>query len=358
LLEGREGSPGTLFTIHNLAFQGLFPPDVLPRLGVAPELFQVDGIEFWGSVSLLKAGIRYADRLTTVSPTYAREILSPEHGCGLDGLLRVRAGRLSGILNGVDRGIWDPATDELLPARYEPGNLAGKMPCKAALQRELGLAEDSFLPLIVSASRLTHQKMADIVAEVAPTIVALGAQLAILGEGDRSLCATLQAAAATQPRRIACRIGYEEGLAHRLFAGGDILLAPARFEPCGLTPIYGMLYGTPPVVRRTGGTVDTVVDATPDTIRAGTATGFTFAEPNDEDLLACLCWSLALLREPVLWHRLVRCGMSRPFGWNSPAQAYAAFYDEIATDRALQRVGAVERVRAAAAARLHDDRAA
>jgi len=268
--------PKSVFTIHNLAYQGLFPADLYSQLGLSGDLFGPDGLEFYGQISFLKAGIRYSDRVTTVSPTYAREILTAEYGCGLEGLLQRRASDLIGILNGVDYGIWDPATDPHLAGNFTVRNIAGKRTCKRALQSELGLEADAEAALVVFLSRITEQKMADVVADALPGIVESGAQCALLGDGDRALEERFGHAARRHPGRIAVRIGYHEPLAHRLVAGGDILLHPARFEPCGLTQLYAMRYGTLPVVRSTGGLCDTVVDATGRSIRHATATGFAF----------------------------------------------------------------------------------
>ena len=225
--------PATVFTMHNLAFQGLFPADLYPGLGVLGDDLTPDGLEFYGKISFLKAGISYSDRLTTVSPTYAREILTAEYGCGLEGLLQSRVRDLVGILNGADYRIWDPATDAHLPANFNLQNIAGKRACKTALQSELGLEVDSEAALVVLVSRITQQKMADVVADALPGIIESGTQCALVGDGDRRLEERFEMAARQHPGRIAVRIGYEEPLAHRVVAGGDILLHPARYEPCG-----------------------------------------------------------------------------------------------------------------------------
>ena len=226
----------------------------------------MDGLEFHGKISFIKAGIRFSDRLTTVSPTYAQEILTAEYGCGLEGLLQRRAKDLIGILNGVDYEIWDPARDVYLPSNFSLDNIAGKRACKTALQEEFGVKADLQTPLIVFVSRITDQKMADVVAAALPEIIGHGALCVLLGDGERHLEEQFAAAALRYPGRIAFRVGYEEPLAHRLVAGGDILLHPARYEPCGLTQLYAMRYGTLPVVRNTGGLRDTVVDTTDDTL--------------------------------------------------------------------------------------------
>lgn len=321
--------PATLLTLHNLAYQGLFPAEVYSELGLADEQFSPDGLEFYGQVSFLKAGIRYADRLTTVSPTYAREIRTAEHGCGLDGLLQQRAGDLTGILNGADYHIWDPATDTNLSARFSVWNVEGKAICKHALQDELGLDPDSKTPLVVCVSRITEQKMADIVADKLSAIVALGAQCAVIGDGDRLLEARFQQAACDHPGRIAVRIGYCEPLAHRVIAGGDILLHPARFEPCGLTQIYAMRYGTLPLVRRTGGLRDTVVGASDFSISRGEATGFVFDGATAEDMLRGVEEALLLFNRPELWRKVQRHAMSQDFAWSVSAHRYLALYEAL-----------------------------
>ena len=330
ILAGTSGQrPATVFTMHNLAFQGLFPADLYPQLGLTGDSLIPDGLEFYGNISFLKAGISYSDRLTTVSPTYAREILTAEYGCGLEGLLQRRAKDLVGILNGVDYRIWDPATDAHLPANFNVQNIAGKRVCKTALQAELGLEVDSEAALVVLVSRVTEQKMADVVAETLPRIIENGAQCALLGDGDRLLEERFKLAARHHPGRIAVRIGYEEPLAHRLLAGGDILLHPARFEPCGLTQLYAMRYGTLPVVRNTGGLRDTVVDATDHSVRRGTATGFAFESANTAHLLHCIERALALYSQPLAWRKVQRHAMVQDFGWSESARRYLALYRDL-----------------------------
>jgi starch synthase len=331
ILAGTSGpKPATVFTIHNLAFQGLFPGDLFPQLGLPGDGLIPDGLEFYGKLSFLKAGISYGDRLTTVSPTYAREILTAEYGCGLEGLLQLRAKDLVGILNGADYRIWDPATDAHLSANFNLQNIAGKGVCKIALQEELGLDVDLDAPLVIVLSRITEQKMADVVAVALPRIIESGAQCALVGNGDRLLEDRLAMAAREHPGRIAVRIGYEEPLAHRVLAGGDILLHPARFEPCGLTQLYGMRYGALPIVRRTGGLRDTVVAATDHSLRQGTATGFAFESANAADMLHCLEQALALYRQPVAWRKVQRQAMAQDFGWSESARRYLALYHELA----------------------------
>ena len=329
-VQGRR--PGTLFTIHNAAYQGVFPGYLYEGLRLPANAFNSDGVEFYGGVSFLKAGIRYSDLLTTVSPTYAAELLTPEYGCGLDGLLRARQRKLYGILNGVDYHVWNPGRDSYLPECFDPGNLAGKRTCKTELQRELLLEPRSDMPLMVYVSRLTDQKMADVVLEAIPEIVERGAQLAMLGQGEPSIEQRFLEVAQKYPGRLAARIGYDEALAHRFHAGADILLHPSRFEPCGLTQLYAMRYGTLPVVTRVGGLTDTVVDASDQTLRLGTATGFVFQYPNAQAMLACVDRALALYDQPLAWRKVQYQAMSRDFGWDVSAQRYLALYNKLVPD--------------------------
>ncbi|MGO8914920.1 MAG: glycogen synthase GlgA [Stellaceae bacterium] len=331
LLDARHGTrPATLFTIHNMAYQGQFPGSVFPSLGLPAEVFTPDGMEFYGGVSFLKAGIRYSDHLTTVSPSYAREILTPEFGCGLDGLLRQRERHLSGILNGVDHRLWDPARDPYLPENFSGRDISGKRACKAALQHELGLAVTPDVPLIVYLSRVTDQKMADVVLESLPAILERDAQFALLGQGDSMLERRFQETAQLYPGRLAARIGYEEPLAHRLHAAADMLLHPSRFEPCGLTQLYALRYGSLPIVRGIGGLADTVVDANERTLRLGTATGFVFRERNAQAMLACIDRALALYRQAVPWRKVQYQAMGQDFGWDVSARDYLGLYQKLA----------------------------
>ncbi len=334
--------PGTLLTIHNLAFQGVFPTDIYPRLGLPGGDIVPEGIEFYGKISFLKAGISYCDRLTTVSPTYAREILTSEYGCGLEGLLQHRAKDTFGILNGADYHIWDPVADVHIPATYNLQNITGKRMCKWELQAELGLEAEPEAPLVVFVSRITEQKMADVVAAVLPGIIERGAQFALVGDGDRGIEELFVALARTYPGRVAIRIGYEEPLAHRLMAGGVILLHPSRFEPCGLTQLYAMRYGTLPIVRNTGGLIDTVVNASDSAIRQGTATGFAFEQANSEELLACIERALDLYRQPLPWRKVQRQAMAQNFCWAESALQYLALYRSLAPDAVPLPVAATD----------------
>jgi len=330
LKTGGDAQPATLFTVHNLAFQGLFPAGAMAELRLPDALFTTDGLEFHGRISFLKAGIRYSDRFNTVSPAYAREILTPEFGCGLDGLLNDRAGDLSGILNGIDCAVWNPASDPYLPARFDAHDMAGKHICKADLQRALGLDVEPETPLVVWASRLAHQKMADTALETLPALLERDVQFALIGEGEAAYEQGFAELAQAHPGRMAVHIGYEEATAHRFYAAGDILLHPSRFEPCGLTPQYAMRYGTIPIVTGVGGLTDTVRDADEHAIRAGSATGFIFEEQNAPAMLACLERALAAYAQPVTWRRLQRQAMSQDFGWQASAARYLALYRELA----------------------------
>jgi len=324
--------PATLMTIHNLAFQGLFPREVFGALGLNAAMFSPEGVEFHGKVSFLKAGLVYSDGLTTVSPTYAQEILTPVAGCGLDGVLRTRAAHLVGIMNGIDESVWSPANDCHLPAPYDAANLGGKERCKSHVRQELHLA-DNERPLIAIVSRLTKQKMADMVAESVDQITAQGAQLALVGNGEKEIESCFLGIARDHPGRMAVRIGYQEPLAHRLFAGADIVLAAARFEPCGLTPIYAMRYGALPVVRRTGGMVDAVTPANQDTTGAGTATGFAFESATREDMLAAIAHALRTYTDPSRWRRMQVQAMLRESGWTNAARQYLMLYEKLSAGR-------------------------
>lgn len=322
-----DGAPaGTVITIHNIAYQGQFAAHILPGLGLPAAAYAIDGVEFFGGIGFLKAGCFYADRLTTVSPSYAQEIQTAEHGSGLEGLLASRAARLSGILNGADYAIWDPAHDPHLPARYDADDPAGKAACKAALQEELGLDRRPDAPLACVVSRLTWHKGLDLVLETAGEWVTAGGQLAVLGTGDAWTETGFRYLAGWFPRSVGVRIGYDEPLAHRLQAGADVILVPSRSEPCGLTQLYGLKYGTLPLVRRTGGLADTVVDANPAALNDGVATGFQFVHATAQDLAWTLRRALGLYRRPEVWSVMRHRAMTRDFGWSGPAREYLELY--------------------------------
>lgn len=317
--------PGSVFTIHNLAFPGVFPAHTLVEVGLPPESYSLAGVEFHGSVSFLKAGIQYADRITTVSPTYAGEILGHAEGGGFAGLLAHRKQVLSGILNGIDARTWDPEIDPYLARAYSPETLDAKAENKAALQRELGLPETE-APVFAVISRLTRQKGLDLALEAADEILDGGGQLAVLGAGDTDL----EQGFVNLARRaagVAARIGYDEALAHMVVAGADILLMPSRFEPCGLTQMQALRYGTLPLVRRTGGLADTVDDAT---AAGGRGTGFVFEPATAAGLASAVRRALAAYARPGVWRKLQRRAMKRDSGWNASAKRYRAIYRELA----------------------------
>lgn len=330
--------PRTVFTIHNAAFAGKFSFDAVRHLGVPPAALTMDGAEFYGEFSYLKAGIRYADKITTVSPTYAREICTPEFGCGLDGLLRARADDLVGIMNGIDCDLWNPGTDQHLSRRYVRADCGGKDACKAELQRSLGLRVDAEAPLAIFVSRITSQKMADLLLQSLPDLLRRSPRLqfALLGRGDRSLEAGFTQIQADFRGRAAVRIGYTEPMAHRLHSGGDLLLHGSRFEPCGLTQLYAMRYGTLPIVSRVGGLADSVEDAD-STTKA--PTGFVFDEPSGSAFSAAVARGIAAYQsDPVRWRRLQHNAMTADFGWRRSARRYAALFESVSTRRvALSR---------------------
>ena len=324
------GHVPTVFTIHNLAYQGLFPPGAFSELALPPEFFSIDGVEFNGNVSFVKAALFYSDGLTTVSPTYAREIQTPAFGGGLDGLLRSRADTLTGILNGVDPQVWDPRHDAILPQAYGIEDAAaGKRAAKAALQHRLGLDEREDAPLFGVVSRLTPQKGLDLLLACLPEVVAADNQLAILGAGDTDLERGFAIAAQVQKGRAAVEIGYDETLSHLIIAGSDIILVPSRFEPCGLTQLYALRYGTLPLVRRVGGLADTVLDATSISLSEGRATGFAFDQDTPEALMSTIARAATLFHEPEMWRRMMRCAMTADFSWEAAARRYFSVYHEL-----------------------------
>lgn len=328
-----EPRPRTVLTIHNLAFQGLFDRAHLAALRLPASAFTMDGVEFYGRIGFLKAGLQYSDRITTVSPTYAREIQTAEFGAGLDGLLRHRAGDVEGILNGIDRDEWNPERDRYLPATYGSHSVAKKAANKAALQETLGLAKDPAAPLLCVISRLTHQKGLDLLLAALPVLHAAGAQLAVLGSGDADLAGGFASAAKASPARVAFRAGWDESLSHRLQGGADCIVVPSRFEPCGLTQLCGLRYGTIPVVTRVGGLADTVVDANEAALADGVATGIQFDAPSADTLGQALLRAITLYRQPEVWSRLQQRAMTRDFGWERSAQRYAALYEGLLSRR-------------------------
>jgi starch synthase len=305
----------TVMTVHNLGYQGIFGRGVLPELGLPASSFVPSGVEFYGNLSFLKAGLQYAGTLTTVSARYAEEIKTPEYGFGLDGLLRSRAGDLHGILNGVDYSRWNPETDPHIPAHYSSSDLSGKRASKHALLQEFGLPVTDD-PLIGIVSRFTGQKGSDLIAAAGPQLFESPVNLIALGSGEHQYEAMFSSLAAHFPGRVAVRLGFDEALAHRIEAGSDMFLMPSRYEPCGLNQIYSLRYGTVPVVRAVGGLDDTV-DA---------STGFKFTDYNAGAMLACVQEALAAYAEPERWATLMRTGMSRDFSWEASARQYSHLY--------------------------------
>ena len=329
----------TVYTIHNLAYQGLFAEGDFHLLGLPSRLLVPGGLEFHQQLSFMKAGLKYAERITTVSPNYAHEIASDAFGCGLDGVIRARGADVSGILNGVDGTVWNPAADASIAAPYSAALPAGKAACKAALQRELGLAVDAGAPLFAVVSRLTAQKGLDLLLGALTALLdspaAGGAQLAVQGNGEPDLEAAFAQAAALHPGRVAVRLVYDEALAHRMIAGADAMLVPSRFEPCGLTQLYALRYGTVPVVRRVGGLADTVVDASAAAVRADAATGFMFGPATPAALAHALRQAVGAWRQPALWRQLMLRGMAQNFSWDAAASRYMALYRDVLQARAV-----------------------
>ncbi|HSQ81950.1 MAG TPA: glycogen synthase GlgA [Casimicrobiaceae bacterium] len=340
-----RGSAGSrrpsMLTVHNLAHQGLCGSDWLGRIGLSGEGFTPDGFEFHGRVSFLKAGLQFADAITTVSPTYAREIQTDEGGVGLGGVLRARQAALAGILNGIDVEEWDPARDPLIARRYDRDSLDSKGANAAALRAEFRLENRPAVPLFAVVSRLVGQKGIDLVADIATRLVALPVQLLILGEGESDLERRLVGLATSHPRQIAVRIGFDAALAHRIEAGADAFLMPSRFEPCGMNQMYSQRYGTLPIVRRTGGLADTVVDCTPSSLAEGRATGFAFDEPSAEALYAACERAARVFRhDPAAWRKLQVAAMARDFSWDASASRYQQLYGALTQRTVTAAAGA------------------
>ena len=317
----------TVFTIHNLAYQGAFDAAWLPRLGLGAELMRVEALEYWGRISFLKGGIVFSRLITTVSPRYAREIQTPEFGFGFDGLLRSRSADVIGILNGIDYDQWDPARDPHLPMPYDASHLEGKSAAKRLVLESFGLSEgaaDRRRPLVGMISRLVDQKGFDLLAGVADELARFDAWFVLLGTGERRYEELWRSVAAKYPDRIGVRIGFDEAMAHRIEGGADLFLMPSRFEPCGLNQMYSLRYGTVPVVRATGGLSDTVRDVNPST---GDGTGFTFDAYSAEALLGTLRRALHAYRHPAAWRRIQAAGMQQDFSWDVSARHYAAAYE-------------------------------
>jgi starch synthase len=325
--------PGTVLTIHNLAYQGEFPRDMLTALGLPAHALSRDGVESHGAIGFLKAGIALADRVNTVSPTYAAEILSNEGSMGLGDVLNHRAAVLTGILNGIDIALWNPATDANLASRFSATDLAARAPNKAALQARLGLERDPNALLVGVVSRMTWQKGLDLLLAVLPALLDGGAQLAVLGSGDHELERGFAEAARRHPGRVGASIGYDEARAHQLQGGADAVLVPSRFEPCGLTQLAALRYGAIPIVARVGGLADSVVDASDANLASGVATGVQFSPVTQERLEAALKRTLTLWREPERWRQMQMHAMGTDVGWSQSAKRYAELFRELVISR-------------------------
>lgn len=326
-VKGARSVPSVI-TIHNMAFQGYFDAGVFPKLGLPKAAWSVDGVESYGGVGFLKAGMQSADAITTVSPTYAGEIRSTEFGMGLEGIVLARSNRVHGILNGIDTSEWNPASDAHLAAHYSAASLAARKRNTRVLEQEFGL-DKADGPLFVVVSRLTWQKGMDVLLEVLDHLVGIGGRLALLGSGDAAIEQGFHAAAARHPGRIGVRIGYDEALSHRMQGGGDAILVPSRFEPCGLTQLYGLAYGCVPVVSRTGGLADTVIDANPAALAAGVATGIQMNAVSFPALAMAVSRTVELFAQPAHWKRIQKNGMKADFSWAASGAAYAALYRQL-----------------------------
>ena len=326
---GRHPAPPSVLTIHNIAFQGLFPPQVMRPLRLPERGFRAGGFEFFGQVGFLKAGLVYADRISTVSPAYARELTRPEFGMGLEGVIASRRAEVDGILNGIDLDLWNPESDPNIAARYSAEAPARKAVNRVALARSFNLDADAPGPLFCVVSRLTRQKGLDLLLEILPRLIARGACLALLGSGDADLESAFRTAAADHPGQVGVVIGWDEPLSHLMQAGADAIVVPSRFEPCGLTQLYGLRYGTLPVVSRTGGLGDTVIDANEAALRAGVATGFQFSPVSALPLADAIDRACDAFADKGLWSTMICRAMRQPVGWADSAEAYARIYSEL-----------------------------
>jgi starch synthase len=322
---------GVLFTVHNLGYHGLFKPAALAIANLGPELFTPFGVEFYGRVNFLKAGLVFSDLINTVSRKYSQEIQTEAFGHGLDGVLRSRATDVHGILNGIDYDEWHPSRDQYIAARFSKEDLRGKAVCKGDLQRIFGLPERPDVPVLAVISRLAEQKGMDLVAEALDAILELDTQFVLLGTGEPALHEAFEAAKSRHPSRIGLKLGFDEGLAHKIEAGADMFLMPSRYEPCGLNQMYSLAYGTIPVVRATGGLDDTIEPFDPKT---GTGNGFKFAEVTADALRRTVREAVALHKRPEAWRRLIQNAMACDFSWNRSAKEYETLYEEIARRRA------------------------
>ncbi|BCH26069.1 glycogen synthase GlgA [Mesorhizobium sp. L-8-3] len=328
---GRSSVPGVM-TVHNLAFQGQFPASIFPELGLPAEAMALDGVEYYGGVGFLKAGLQAASAITTVSPTYAQEIRTPEFGMGLDGLVNLRSADLHGIVNGIDVAVWDPETDPHLAANYSARTLKARKANKRVVEERFKLDAGNG-PILCVVSRLTWQKGVDVLVSAVDAVVGAGARLAILGAGDQALEGALLAAAARHRGKVGVVVAYDEALSHLMQGGSDAILIPSRFEPCGLTQLYGLRYGCVPVVARTGGLADTVIDANEAAVSAGVATGFQFAPASGDAFVHAIRRTLAAYAEPAGWTSMQRQGMKADVSWAKSAARYGALYRSLIAKR-------------------------
>ncbi|MEF2551468.1 glycogen synthase GlgA [Aurantimonas sp. A2-1-M11] len=324
--------PKTVLTIHNLAFQGNFPYQIFPGLGLPPAAWSIEGVEYYGDVGYLKGGLHAADMVTTVSPTYAEEILTPTGGMGLDGLLRGRGEGLVGIVNGIDTAVWNPKTDPDIPHHYSPRSPKSRSRNKRALETEFGLPHEDG-PIVAVVSRLTWQKGLDLVADACDSLVERGVRMVVVGSGEPMIEGRFQAAHVRHADRIGVRIGYDEALSHRVQAGADAILVPSRFEPCGLTQLYGLRYGCIPVVAKVGGLADTVIDANYAAVTAGVATGIIFSPPSQEGLMDAVDRMLRLFADPAGWRQLQLSAMNADVSWRASAGHYAQLFRDLIGDQ-------------------------
>ena len=323
-----NSSVKSIFSIHNLAFQGCFDATWLAKLELPAAHFQINGFEYYNQISFLKAGLFYADQLSTVSPTYAQEIQTRHFGFGLDGLLQTRAADLTGIVNGIDTHEWNPATDVHLPKNYSNSRITNKHAVKHALQQQLGLQMDASAPLLGVVSRLTHQKGLDLLLEIMPELVKKGCQFAILGSGDKALEAHFNELADSFPKQVSMNTGYHEHLSHNIMAGCDMFIMPSRFEPCGLNQLYGLAYGTPPIVSLTGGLADSVCDTNELSLKKNRATGFVVKNVNSTSLLVTIQRAIKIWEDKTTWRKIQKNGMQRDISWDSSANAYLNLYQK------------------------------
>lgn len=329
LLSLENYRPATVFTIHNMAYQGLFPSSLFSLLNLPGKLWHPDGLEYHNMLSFIKGGLSYADKITTVSPTYAQEIQKAEFGYGLEGLLSYRRDNLSGIINGIDTQVWNPMTDPYISQTYSSKSVNSKLPNKTALQQQLSLPVDAELPVFALIGRLVDQKGIDLVLSCLPEMLNLPLQFVLLGSGDKSIELKLLEFARLFPEKISVSIGYNEPLAHQIEAGADIFLMPSRFEPCGLNQMYSQRYGTLPIVRKTGGLADSVIDALPDSMANNTASGIVFNDAVPSALLEAIKRSLVLFADKSAWKKIQRNAMNKDFSWRNSANQYLTLYNEI-----------------------------